>query len=156
MKTHYEIIEDLKMEVRLLSGANDKLKEEKMKLVEETKHWYHQYCDLRNKHSHLEESYRLEKRSMEYMIGMMEEGYWRKYGREYKRLYEENEDLLNKICKKRKRLTQKLIKYRNIIRKLDKENNLAHDDINYLLMEKNRYLRALQELTRTDYGKVKI
>jgi len=66
----------------------------------------------------------------------------------------EKEDLLNEICKERKRLTKKLIKYRNIIRKLNKENNLAHDDINYLLMEKNRYLRALQELTRTDYGKV--
>ena len=68
----------------------------------------------------------------------------------------EKEDLLNEIRKERKRLTKKLIKYRNIIRKLNKENNLAHDDINYLLMEKNRYLRALQELTRTDYGKVKI
>ena len=68
----------------------------------------------------------------------------------------EKEDLLNEICKERKRLTKKLIKYRNIIRKLNKENNLAHDDINYLLAEKNRYFRALQELTRTKYEKVKI
>ena len=40
------------------------------------------------------------------------------------------------------------------IKELEKELNLAYDDINYLLMEKNRYLRALQELTRTDYGRV--
>jgi len=40
------------------------------------------------------------------------------------------------------------------IKELEKELNLAYDDINYLLMEKNRYFRALQELTRTDYGKV--
>ena len=72
------------------------------------------------------------------------------------KIYNNNgkEDLLNEICKERKRLTKKLIKYRNIIRKLNKENNLAHDDINYLLTEKNRYFRALQELTRTDYGRV--